>query len=208
MILNHTPSFPNTLRKPQYQSNEIYLESHGNNLTSILKQMRRKKRTEAISEIVNSLKLIIPGLDNINVQSVAGYLTPQFRMGKQNNNKPHTFNVNQMSDGTLRILGLLVALYQEPKPDTIALEEPELTVHPGAFQLITDSIEEVSQTTQILVTTHSPEFLDQFQPEQIVAVELQDGITKAGKLNESQLNAARERLFTLGELMSIEGIHG
>ena len=71
--------FPNTLCKPQYQSNEIYLESHGNNLTSILKQMRRKKRTEAISEIVNSLKLIIPGLDNIN--GVAGYLTPQFRMG-------------------------------------------------------------------------------------------------------------------------------
>ena len=129
-------------------------------------------------------------------------------MGKQNNNKPHTFNVNQMSDGTLRILGLLVALYQEPKPDTIALEEPELTVHPGAFQLITDSIEEVSQANQILVTTHSPEFLDYFRPEQIVAVELQDGITKAGKLNESQLNAARERLFTLGELMSIEGIHG
>ena len=200
--------FPNTLRKPQYQSNEIYLESHGNNLTSILKQMRRKKRTEAISEIVNSLKLIIPGLDNINVHSVAGYLTPQFRMGERNNNKPHTFNVNQMSDGTLRILGLLVALYQEPKPDTVALEEPELTVHPGAFQLITESIEEVSQTTQILVTTHSPEFLDQFRPEQIVAVELQDGITKAGKLNESQLTAARERLFTLGELMSIEGIHG
>lgn len=200
--------FPNTLRDPQNQSNETYLESHGNNLTSILKQMRRKRRTEAISEIVNSLKLIIPGLDNINVQSVAGYLTPQFRIGKQNKNKTHTFNVNQMSDGTLRILGLLVALYQEPKPDTIALEEPELTIHPGAFQLITDSIEEVSRSTQILVTTHSPEFLDYFRPEQIVAVELQDGITKAGKLNKSQLNAARDRLFTLGELMSIEGIHG
>ncbi len=54
--------FPNTLREPQNQSNELYLESQGNNLTSILKQMRRKKRTEAISEIVNSLKLIIPGL--------------------------------------------------------------------------------------------------------------------------------------------------
>lgn len=200
--------FPNTLRTPQNQSNEPYLESHGNNLTSILKQMRRKKRTEAISEIVNSLKLIVPGLDNVNVQSVAGYLTPQFRIGKQNRNQTHTFNVNQMSDGTLRILGLLVALYQEPKPDTVALEEPELTVHPGALQLITDSIEEVSRSTQILVTTHSPEFLDYFRPEQIIAVELENGITKAGKLNESQLNAARERLFTLGELMSIEGIHG
>lgn len=200
--------FPNTLRDPQSQSNETYLESHGSNLTSILRQMRRKKRTEAISEIVNSLKLILPGLDNINVQSVAGYLTPQFRMGKQNNNKPHTFNVNQMSDGSLRILGLLVALYQEPKPDTIALEEPELTIHPGALQLITDSIEEVSKSTQILATTHSPDFLNHFRPEQIVAVELEDGITKAGKLSESQLSAARERLFTLGELMSIEGIHG
>ena len=200
--------FPNTLRDPQHQSNELYLESHGKNLTSILKQMRRKKRAEAVSEIINSLKLIVPGLDNINVQSVAGYLAPQFRIGKQNGHKAHTFNVSQMSDGTLRILGLLVALYQEPKPYTIALEEPELTVHPGAFQLIADSIKEVSRNSQILVTTHSPEFLDQFQPEQIIAVELEKGITKAGELHASQLNAVKDRLFTLGELMSIEGIHG
>lgn len=210
-MLRHFESytiFPNTLRTPQSQSNELYLEAQGKNLTSILKQMRRKKRTEAISEITESLKRILPGLESINVKSVAGYLTPEFRIGKQSKNKAHTFNVNQMSDGTLRILGLLFALYQVPKPDTIALEEPELTIHPGAFQLITDSIKEVSQTTQILVTTHSPEFLDYFQPEEIIAVGLQDGITKAGKLNKSQLNAARERLFTLGELMSIEGIHG
>ena len=200
--------FPNTLRDPQNQSNDLYLESHGKNLTSILKQMRRKKRAEAVSEIINSLKLIVPGLDNINVQSVGGFLVPQFRISKQNGHKAHTFNVSQMSDGTLRILGLLVALYQEPKPDTIALEEPELTVHPGAFQLIADSIKEVSRNSQILVTTHSPEFLDQFQPEQIIAVELEKGITKAGELHASQLNAVKDRLFTLGELMSTEGIHG
>ncbi len=200
--------FPNTLREPQTQNTEIFLESHGKNLTSILRQMRKKKRTEAVSEIIDSLKCVVPGLDNISVQSVGPYLTPQFLIGEQNQNKAHVFNVNQMSDGTLRILGLLVALYQEPKPAIIALEEPELTVHPGTFGLIADSIDEVSRTSQILVTTHSPEFLDRFKPEQIIAVEMQDGITKAGNLNESQLRAVRDRLFGLGELMSIEGIHG
>ncbi len=202
--------FPNTLRTPQNQSKEIYLETQGKNLASILKHMRRRgrKRAEAVSEIIHSLQQVVPGLENVKMQSVAGYLTPQFQISKQNKNKTPTFNVNQMSDGTLRILGLLVALYQDPKPDTIALEEPELTVHPGALRLITDSIKEVSRTAQILVTTHSPEFLDQFQPEQIIAVELDGGITKAGELHKSQLNAARDRLFTLGELMSIEGIHG
>lgn len=200
--------FPNTLRAPQSQSNETYLEAQGKNLASILKHMRRKRRTAAVAEIIHSLQRIVPGLKNINVQSVASYLTPQFRISRQNENKTATFNVNQMSDGTLRILGLLVALYQDPKPDIIALEEPELTVHPGALQLITDSIKEVSRTAQILVTTHSPDFLDQFRPEQIIAVELAGGHTKAGALNKSQRNAVRDRLFTLGELLSIEGIHG
>ncbi|MBF0374731.1 MAG: ATP-binding protein [Alphaproteobacteria bacterium] len=122
------------------------------------------------------------------------------------------FNVDQMSDGTLRVLGLLVALYQQPAPATIALEEPEQTVHPGVLRVLAEAIEEVSDTRQILVTTHSPDLLDRFDPAQmskrVIAVEMENGVTTAKPLNAAQIEAVRSNLFTLGQLMSIEGLHG
>jgi predicted ATPase len=113
-----------------------------------------------------------------------------------------------MSDGTLRVLGILVALYQELGPGVIALEEPELTVHPGILQMLAEMIKEVSQRRQILLTTHSPELLDYFDPEDIVAVDYEDGATTARPLNKAQSKAVRERLFSLGELMTVEGLRG
>lgn len=126
--------FPNTLRQAQKQSTETYLSSHGDNLASILKRMRNKKKSEAIGEIVSSMQLVLPELEGITIKSVGSFIVPQFRIrSPSNNDKIHTFDVDQLSDGGLRILGLLVALYQDPVPATIALEEPELTVHPGRF---------------------------------------------------------------------------
>lgn len=198
--------FPNTLRLPQRQSNEAHLLSHGENLASVLKRMRAKKKADAIGEIIACMKHVIPGLDNITVQSVGGYVVPQFKVASDT--KSHTFNVDQMSDGTLRMLGLLVALYQDPVPRTIALEEPELTIHPGALRLISDSISEISERTQVLVTTHSPDLLDAFAPEQITAIDMVDGVTRARPLAAEQARAVRDDLFTLGQLLSMEGLHG
>ena len=201
--------FPNTLRQPQRPSNQEYLSSHGDNLTSVLKRMRSQNRREAISQVLDAMRLVVPTLDNIAVQSVGGFMTPQFRMrGVTGDERTHVFSVNQMSDGTLRILGILLALYQDPGPSVIALEEPELTVHPGVLQLVSDAIIEVSQSSQILVTTHSPELIEHFDPTNIIAVELEQEVTTARRLRSTQVDAVKSKLFTLGELMTVEGLHG
>lgn len=199
--------FPNTLRQPEKQSRDVYLKSHGENLASILRKMRRKRRVDEIGEIIGSLKKVLPGLRNITVQSIAGLLTPQFLISDSADARPHYLHVNQISDGTLRILGLLVALYQTPKPSVIGLEEPELTVHPGILTLLAESIHEVSEDAQIIVTTHSPNLIESFRPEEIIVVELKEGLTTAKPLGKVQLNAVKERLLSLGELMSVEGLH-
>ena len=36
-----------------------------------------------------------------------------------------------MSDGTLRAIGLLTAVFQKPQPSVLVIEEPEATIHPG-----------------------------------------------------------------------------
>ncbi len=199
--------FPNTLRQPEKPSTEPHLTAHGDNIASILKRMSAKRKSAARHEIVAALRRVVPDLENVTVQALGGYVVPRFFI-KPEQGKGHYFDVDQMSDGTLRILGILVALYQDPGPEVIALEEPELTVHPGVLPLIADAIKEVSDSRQVLVTTHSPELLDQFDPDQVIAVEYEDGATRARPLAAAQKEAVRDKLFTLGQLMSFEGLHG
>lgn len=199
--------FPNTLRLPQEPSNETYLSPEGRNLASVFKRMRRSSRgVDALNQITAAMTAIMPTLDRISVLTVGGYLVIQFHVIEPTG-RGHTYNVSQLSDGTLRMLGLLTALYQEPKPAIIALEEPEQTVNPGILTVLADSIKEVAKRSQILITTHSPNLLDKFAPEFIETVEMVGGKTQVAKIGANQMEAVKERLFTLGELLSAEGLH-
>lgn len=200
--------YPNTLRRPQEPSNERMLAPDGSNLTSVFKAMRqRNSGSVAITQITNALRFILPGLEQISILSVGGFLVPQFHM-RESSGKAHKFNVSQISDGTLRVLGLLTALYQVPKPSVIVLEEPEQTVNPAILEVLADAMREVSQTSQIIVTTHSPDLLDHFKPEEVRAVGMVDGRTEVSAIGTTQASAVRDRLFTLGDLLVSEGLHG
>jgi len=198
--------YPNTLRQPQTPSNDTRLGPTGSNLTSVFKLMTRSKSgSDARAEIINALRFIMPQLDTLTIQSIGGLMVPIFRVNEEDG-RTHTFNVSQISDGTLRVFGLLTALYQLNKPAVIGLEEPEQTINPGILTVIADAIKEVSSSSQIIITTHSPNFVDQFTPEQIRAVEMKNGATKAGQVNNAQFDAVKTKLFSLGELMTVEGL--
>lgn len=202
--------YPNVLRTPQKPSSDSRLYANGENLTSVYKQLASSKKqshVRARSEILSSMRLVMPSLDSIRIQSLGGLMVPAFRV-KESSGKTHDFNVSQISDGTLRMLGLLTALYQPAIPYTLAMEEPEQTINPGVLSILAESIVEVSAKTQMLVTTHSPDYLDKFNdPSVVFSVNMNDGITRSGPIQESQLQAVRDHLFSLGELMAIEGLH-
>lgn len=202
--------YPNVLRTPQNPSSEPRLYANGGNLTSVYKQLASSKKQTHIrarSEILSSMRLVMPSLDSIRIQSLGGLMVPVFRV-RESSGDSHDFNVSQVSDGTLRMLGLLTALYQPAVPYTLAMEEPEQTINPGVLSMLSESIADVSTKTQMLVTTHSPDFLDKFSAPSIVySVSMVDGITRVGAISEIQLQAVRDHLFSLGELMSIEGLH-
>jgi len=132
-------------------------------------------------------------------------MVPIFRM-KEKNDRIHKFNVSQVSDGTLRVLGLLTALHQPFAPSTIALEEPEQNINPAILQILAETVKGVAQRHQVLITTHSPELIDYFDEDSIFAVEYDDGLTKVGEIAAYQRDAVKDKLTTLGELMTIEGL--
>jgi len=67
-----------------------------------------------------------------------------------------------LSDGTLRFLFLLAVLSHPEPGAVIAIDEPEVGLHPSMLPVVAEYAEEASQRTQVILTSHSPEFLDAF----------------------------------------------
>lgn len=90
----------------------------------------------------------------------------------------HHIPASDISDGTLRILAFLTALYQEDTPSIICFEEVENGVHPWLLHKMMELLKIVStegitgKPVQVLITTHSPVLLNYVEPHQVRAVEL------------------------------------
>jgi predicted ATPase len=115
-----------------------------------------------------------------------------------------------MSDGTLRALGLLAAVYQKRLPSIMAIEEPEATIHPGALGIILDVLRHASKRTQVIVSTHSPEVLDAdwLEDRHIRVVTWQGGATRVAPLDVRSREALRQHLMTAGELLRANALEG
>jgi predicted ATPase len=117
---------------------------------------------------------------------------------------------SRFSDGTLAFLRLIALLYEPSAPMILAIEEPEVGLHPDAIRIFADAVKEGSIGKQILITTHSPELVDAFSddPEAIVVCEKDpEQGTQFRRLSSKELKAWLE-LYTLGELWTRGEIGG
>ena len=198
--------YPNTIRSPQKPSNEAQMTQHAENISTVLKKIQsNRRRTKNYDELNSLMRLVIPNLETVSVESVGGLLAPRFNLIEKDGKK-HQFNVSQISDGSLRLLGLLTSIYQGSPPQTIALEEPEQNINPGFLGIIADAVKEFAKERQVLITTHSPHLVDYFDVNSVFAVELKADGTRVGKVAASQVEAVKQKLFTVGELMTTEGL--
>jgi len=116
-----------------------------------------------------------------------------------------------MSDGTVRALGILVALFQGGdtagrRVPLVAIEEPEIALHPAAAGLLRDGLREASRNTQVIVTSHSGDLLDdeQLEARSLLAVFAEDGSTQIAPLDSPGRTALHDRLYTPGELLRMD----
>ena len=194
--------FPDTLRVPQKYSPVKPMDLHGANWASILKDQPMNTWK---SELVSALNKLTGDTEDIEVSQAASYLVVQFRHTSPNG-KEKWFDAAHESDGTLRVAGIVTALLQEPPVPVIGIEEPELTVHPGAIPLLYDFLKQASVRSQVLVTTHSPELLDLMDADAIrVVLRGHEGTTVA-PMSASQRQAVRSGLLSPGDVMRTEGL--
>jgi len=158
--------------------------------------------------IAGYLARIVPGVSGVDSKVLGSQETLEFRQGVKGQEHPWRFLAASMSDGTLRAFGVLLALFQGlgrngEAPPLVGLEEPEVALHPAAASVLLGALREASTVSQIVVTSHSPDLLDDsnIPDESILAVESRDGVTVIGPVDEAGRSVLRDKLFTPGELL-------
>lgn len=204
-----TTLYPTTLRDLKTPDSENSLREDGSNWATIVRASRKTAKGRQNLERINEMmRQVLPDFQDVSVSTVGSYLVPKFKFGDPETKLgQREFDPVQLSDGTLRIYGLLLSLYQMPPPTVLVIEEPEQTVHPGVLAMLAEAFKEVSEQTQIIVTTHSPQLVDQFDPENIRVVTMTNGETKISPIKKSQQDAVQRGLIGLGEFMAAEGIY-
>jgi predicted ATPase len=201
--------FPNTLREPQKPSTEKILTDHGDNFASVVRRLDRQKGWSP--HVLNALRRVVDGVSDLHVKEVGGYLVTELKHDDltaettPSDNSPW-FELAQESDGTIRMLAMLVALYQSAPRTLIGLEEPENALHPGALAVLSDVLREATRRHQVLITTQSPDLISRFKAEELRVVERSAGTTKIGVMDEIQRETIEEQLFSAGDLLRIEGL--
>jgi len=198
---------PVSMRDLQQPDAGLLLNRDGNNLASVLSAMS-SEHPELKRRIEDYLSKIVPGIRGVDAKSIGPKETVEFKQVMAGSQNPWRFLAVNMSDGTLRALGILVALFQSgngssPYVPLVGIEEPEVALHPAAAGVLFDSLQDASQRTQIIVTSHSPDLLDNesLATDAILAVTAPAGTTFIGPLDPAGRSALRDRLYTAGELL-------
>lgn len=158
------------------------------------------------------LERIVHGVVRVDPKSVSPMETLEFGQEVKGARHPWRFGAASMSDGTLRAFGVLLALFQAGG-DTAAngrslvgIEEPDLALHPAAAGVLLDALREASQRSQVLITSHSTDLLDNLKEahESVFAVVAESGVTHIGPLDEAKRSALKKGLVTAGELLRVD----
>lgn len=185
------------------------LRRDGSNAASVFNKLPQESK----EHINGYLARIVRGIADAETRILGSQETIEFRQAVKSQKHPWRFAAASMSDGTLRAFGILLALFQNrarpnTSPHLIGLEEPEMALHPAASGVLLGALREASGTTQIMVTSHSPDLLDDptIPTEAILVVDNEDGITLIGPMDEAGRSALKDRLFTAGELLRLNQV--
>jgi len=203
---NFNPKLMRELQKPEEGR---LLKPVGENIASVIGRLERIA-PERVNIIKEYLQAVVPMVHGMERKPIGPMETLEFRQNMAGAKHPWKFLAQNMSDGTLRALGVMTALLQSNaddshSPTVIGIEEPETALHPAASAALREVLTQAAAQTQVLVTSHSPDLLDDLEidADAILSVISEEGETKIAPLDETSRQALREHLFSAGELLRL-----
>lgn len=135
----------------------------GDNLANVI-QYLAEQHGDRLEQVFSVLRRRVPRIERVLAETM-----PDGRLLLQIKDAPfsHPVLAKFASDGTLKMLAYLVLLYDPTPPPFIGIEEPENFLHPRLLPELAEECRAASERTQLLVTTHSPFFLNGLRPEEV-----------------------------------------
>jgi predicted ATPase len=139
------------------------LSQSGDNLPNVI-QYLKELHPERLDRVFDTLRRRVPRLDSVVAEPM-----PDGRLLLQIKDAPFESPIlaRFASDGTLKMLAYLVVLYDPDPPRFVGIEEPENFLHPRLLPELAEECRAAAERTQLLVTTHSPFFLNGTRPEEV-----------------------------------------
>ena len=139
------------------------LSRHGDNLANVV-QYLEEQHPERLQEVFRILRMRVPRIEKVLADTM-----PDGRLLLTIKDAPFDQPVlaRFASDGTLKMLAYLVLLHDPSPPPFIGIEEPENFLHPRLLLGLAEEARAASARSQLLVTTHSPFFLDALRPKEV-----------------------------------------
>lgn len=178
-------------------SRSDFLADGGDNLAVVLSNIRPRIKPEFVA----SLKELYEGIEDFTL-NVSGGGVLLFLEESGGRAIPAT----RLSDGTLRYLCLLAILLHPQPPALVAIEEPELGLHPDIIPHVADLLVRASERTQLVITTHSRVLVDALSefPSSVVVCGKENGeshFVRPGKALDAFLaEYSLGKLWSMGEL--------
>lgn len=176
------------------------LTEGGENLALVLSRIRPRIK----KDLARSLEKLYDGASDVQF-SIDGGNVLLFLEESGGREIPAT----RLSDGTLRYLSLLAILLHPEPPPVVAIEEPELGLHPDVIPHVAELLVSASERCQLFVTTHSRMLVDALSecPSSVLVCSKEQGESRVERLDQERLSAWLEK-YSLGDLWSKGEIGG
>jgi len=168
----HDTSATARVRQYCYVGDNRWLMHDAGNLAALLHRLREEEDGAAYHRIVSTIRLIAPFFSDFELEPT-GPVKKDLILNWKEKGSDQVFGPHQLSDGTLRAMCLVTLLLQpeDDLPHLIIVDEPELGLHPYALNVVASLFSKAASHVQVLISTQSSSFLDNFDPDDVVVVE-------------------------------------
>ena len=165
----------NRARPEQEAGYAEHLSREGENLSLVIEYLFNHKRS-VFDKIVEKIKARIPGIDNVEAKTTEeGRVLLKFQDGSFEDPILARF----VSDGTIKMLAYMVLLYDPNPHPLLCVEEPENQLYPSLLWELAEEFRSYSiRGGQVLVSTHSPDFLNAIQLDEVFFLVKEKGFTQ------------------------------
>ena len=159
------------------------LSPTGDNLANVIQHLR-EQHSDRLDEILRILRRRVPRIEKVQAEALLdGRLLLRIK------DAPFATPVLSRfaSDGTLKMLAYLTLLHDPAPAKLIGIEEPENFLHPRLLPELAEECRGASERTQLLITTHSPFFVDELRPDEVCVLWRDEaGYTQAQRVSDTK----------------------